>query len=400
MFPGRVVWRFNPKCCEWDGSTGFWWNSTITHQNVVDSMLNSVLGALTNTRGTAEAWDLLFRHHNQRHGFGPAPYMRGEKVAVKINLNNEFGTYESVNYNGLSPQFLRSVVMSLVKFGVAPQDLSIYDASRWFADFYYDAVHGDFPAVHLIDNQGQQGREKVQPAPVSTLVFSSDEVPAHNETFLPTCATEAKYFIVIDNVRGHDLAGVTLTGKNFFGTIYRPGAPHRCLDAGAWCPQSLHDFVAVENRPMATYTPLVDLLGHPTLGGNAVVFLADGLYSGPTEQRDPPVRFESTPFNGHWASSLFASQDPIALDSVLYDILRNEPVIPWARRGCTDNYLHEGALAGNPPSGTRYAPTNDGTPLQSLGVHEHWNNAQEKKYSRNLRTGQGIELVFLPSGDW
>jgi hypothetical protein len=60
-----------------------------------------------------------------------------------------------------------------------------------------------------------------------------------------------------------------------------------------------------------------------------------------------------------------------------------------------DDYLHEAALANNPPSGTFYDPDH-ATPtkrLPSLGVHEHWNNAQEKKYSRNLGKGQGIELL-------
>jgi len=33
--------------------------------------------------------------------------------------------------------------------------------------------------------------------------------------------------------------------------------------------------------------------------------------------------------------------------------------------------------------------------LGSLGVHEHWNNAADKKYSRNLGKGAGIELVNL-----
>jgi len=28
-----------------------------------------------------------------------------------------------------------------------------------------------------------------------------------------------------------------------------------------------------------------------------------------------------------------------------------------------------------------------------LGVHEHWNNAVNKQYSRNLGAGDGIELV-------
>jgi len=64
--------------------------------------------------------------------------------------------------------------------------------------------------------------------------------------------------------------------------------------------------------------------------------------------------------------------------------------------GNPDNYMHEAALADNPPSGTVYDPEGDGTPLASLGVHEHWNNPVDKQYSRNLGTGDGIELV-VPS---
>ena len=67
------------------------------------------------------------------------------------------------------------------------------------------------------------------------------------------------------------------------------------------------------------------------------------------------------------------------------------------RQGGADDYLHEAALANNPPSGTFYDPDHDTNVkrLPSLGVHEHWNNAQEKKYSRNLGKDQGIELVAI-----
>ena len=58
--------------------------------------------------------------------------------------------------------------------------------------------------------------------------------------------------------------------------------------------------------------------------------------------------------------------------------------------------VYEAALANNPPSGTIYKP--DGVRLQSLGVHEYWNNATDKKYSRNLGTDDGIELVTIPEG--
>ena len=53
----------------------------------------------------------------------------------------------------------------------------------------------------------------------------------------------------------------------------------------------------------------------------------------------------------------------------------------------------QAALAGNPPSHARYVPEGDGKLLASLGVHEHWNNAKEMKYSRNLGRKDGIELM-------
>ena len=65
-----------------------------------------------------------------------------------------------------------------------------------------------------------------------------------------------------------------------------------------------------------------------------------------------------------------------------------------------DDYLHEAALANDPPSETFYDPDHATATerLPSLGVHEHWNNAQERKYSRNLGTGEGIELVSVKMG--
>jgi len=60
-----------------------------------------------------------------------------------------------------------------------------------------------------------------------------------------------------------------------------------------------------------------------------------------------------------------------------------------------DDYLHQAADSNNWPEGVIYDPEEDGTPITSLGVHEHWNNAADKQYSRNLGTGQGIELIKI-----
>jgi hypothetical protein len=87
----------------------------------------------------------------------------------------------------------------------------------------------------------------------------------------------------------------------------------------------------------------------------------------------------------------------VAIESVCLDFLRAEQSIPGSNiyevYGKVDNYLHEAALANNAPSGAVYDPEQDGIPLSSLGVHEHWNNNTDKKYSRNLVAGNGIELI-------
>ncbi len=61
-----------------------------------------------------------------------------------------------------------------------------------------------------------------------------------------------------------------------------------------------------------------------------------------------------------------------------------------------ENYLHEAALVANTPSGTAYYNGN-GERVENLGVHEHWNNSQDKQYSRNLGASEGIELIYLGS---
>ncbi|HMA59806.1 MAG TPA: hypothetical protein VKN64_05880, partial [Halanaerobiales bacterium] len=117
-----------------------------------------------------------------------------------------------------------------------------------------------------------------------------------------------------------------------------------------------------------------------------------GLYGGMNQQSVEPHRWEMEPFNGGWSSSLFISQDPIAIDSVALDFLKTETdLLPYS-----DNYLHEGALANDPPSGVKYDPENNGTRLDSLGVHEHWNNDKEKLYSKNINPeSKGIELIKM-----
>src|SRR5207253_1261829 len=109
------------------------------------------------------------------------------------------------------------------------------------------------------------------------------------------------------------------------------------------------------------------------------LYAADGPDATPNKWKLAPF---GTPDKPGWPASIFVSQDGVALESVGYDFVNAE----WGTHPYTDNFLHEAAMANNPPSGKKYGPV-------SLGVYEHWNNATSKQYSRNLHTGNGIELV-------
>jgi hypothetical protein len=131
---------------------------------------------------------------------------------------------------------------------------------------------------------------------------------------------------------------------------------------------------------MGDYNGLVDLNGHAQIGGKTLLYIVDALYATKhNEYRlDPSCKWQSTPFNGRWTSSLLVSQDGVAIDSVALDFLRSEPTLASIVTGAAvDNFLH--AMA-QPPAAIAYDPERDGRPLTSLGVHEHWNNAMEKKY--------------------
>ena len=168
-------------------------------------------------------------------------------------------------------------------------------------------------------------------------------------------------------MKNHGDAGPTLLAKNHFGTIHG-------LNHGAIAP-----------RRMGESNPMVDLLAHKDIGEKTVLFMIDVPY-GADGPDAIPRKWRLTPFGTSgapgWPASIFVSQDGVAIESVGFDFVNAE----WGVDPFTDNFLHEAALAHNPPSGKKYGPV-------SLGVHEHWNNPTDKQYSGNLGKGAGIELV-------
>jgi hypothetical protein len=384
IHPGRVAWAHDPKVATWDGKTGNWWDDASTDARIVDAMISGSLQSLTGERSDKAAWNSLFQFFNQTRRLGRAGYRPGEKIAIKLNSNQDRPGAWRVGAGMPSPHVIYALLHQLITVaGVRGEDITFFDASRYIGDPIFNRIRANpdpnFQAPRFMVSQRMAGNGRIEALPdkANPIRFSRPGVPT---AYPPQCVTEAKYFINIALTRAHSLMGVTQTSKNLFGTVY--------FDGPGFTPQPLHDF-ASRDLPMGSYNCLVDLIAHKHLGGKTLLYVSDLLYVAES-QNVRVLKYQS--FGDHWCSSLFMSQDPVAIDSVGLDFVRNEPRADECR-GKPENYLHEAALAEKAPSGTLYDPSQEGKPVASLGVHEHWNNTTDRKYSRNLGKREGIELV-------
>jgi len=404
IHPGRVVWVHDPDATDWDGpGQGYWWEKSHTNQAVVDQMMSRAIRALSGGENDAKAWDKLFGYFNKTHGKGNVGYKSGEKIVIKVNYvgciavwrrgpitNIEEYNLRSMDYMHTSPQMIIALLGQLVnEVGVNEEDITVGDTLCYFPNEFYNMCRKKFPDVRYMDYLGKFGRTKAKLSSVP-FYWSTPDAAGKQTDYVPASYAEAEYLINLANLKSHnDQAGITLCAKNHYGSLVRrPARSQEYYD--------MHKDLPYTTPGMGNYRPLVDLMGHKHLGGKTILYLIDGLYAGKHAKERAPRKFNSSPFNGDWSSSLFASQDPVAIDSVGFDFLWTE----WddaPHRSGTSDYLVEAALADDPPSGTFYDPDHKGNVvrLSSLGVYEHWNNPTDKQYSVNLGTGQGIELVKL-----
>jgi hypothetical protein len=381
IFPGRVAWGHNPNIASWDGKTGMWWEDRFNNQSETNKLLSQTLNSLTNTNNEKKSWEALFHFFNKTKRNIDSGYKSGEKIAIKINMNN-VDNHESNNRINANPQLILSLLSSLInEAGVPQENITVADPSRFITNNIFDKCHAAFPKVHFVDHNGGNGRKKAT-FKENGFVYSFDFDRRTNG--LATCFVEADYVINMALMKGHVSQGVTLSSKNFFG----------CLDIETDWRKNAHGSGFSQNREgKRQYSVYPDFMGHKDLGAKTMLFLIDGIYGNKFVDGVPEYKWALSPFNNQWPNSLFASQDGVAIESVILDFALTEwPDAPDMLY--SDYAMEEMALAHNPPSGVVYDPERDGTRLNSLGVTEHWNNPMDKKYSRNLKSGNGIELVY------
>jgi len=428
IFPGRVVMTRNPEATKWAGNWKLnedqWWLDKNTDINKVSEMLSVTLQKLTGKKKDKDAWDQIFKYYNENsRGLSKQGHQSGEVIAVKINLNNS-GASKVDNQTDASPQMVLALVRQLVnQAGVPQKDIIIYDARRQIYPFMLTSIWKEFKDVRFLQWSNPENVQPVNPGYGDyTGLLAADWVEGisysagsfKDAKLIPRQIKDATYLINFALLKLHSYpynymedgdegqTAVTMSGKNHAGSI--KGTPE------------IHDYI--DTKKMGTknaYSPLVDLATSPNLGAKTILYLLDGLYCG-RKWRTYPLHFPNPPFNNkvvpyenpEWPACLLASFDCVALQSVGLDVIyaqsknntessyHNVPRI--LVRDNADDFLREMADPDHAPSGTKYIQ--DGKPIKSLGVFEHWDNDLSMHYSRNIdpKKGRGIEFLFLPLG--
>ena len=428
IIPGRVVWMWdqdatNVNCTNTSNNNGVidagddaWFMEINSDVAVIDSMIIKSLMSLTEATDNADAWDLIFKFYNVSHGNGNVGYLQGQKIFIKINATTAYGGLsegrfgadlsrtDNIDVNAFAsetnPYVVLSMLRQVVNVAQVPEDMIyIGDPARNVYKEFFDLWKGEFPEVHILGNNLLHPEIDIAGLGRMPVVVSAEDKVFFSDhgTAMPTALTDKlftvfndiDYLINIPAMKAHSTAGITLAAKNHFGSFTRQWAMH--LHPGLM--DNTDDPVRLG---YGLYRVQTDIMMHNLLSGKNLLILIDALYPGEDAQ-GVPYKWTSDPFENDWCSSIFTSFDPVALESVCHDFLRTEyngPTVAESRPNWygVDDYLHQAADSALWPDNISYDPDNDGILFASLGVHEHWNDSINKQYTRNLGTGEGIEL--------
>ena len=424
IMPGRVVWAWNENAtnddCENIPGNSFWDyknNDTL----IIRSMVEESVIELTGKTNIQSAWQAIFTNHNLKKYGESRGYQPNEKIFIKINQGtaswllteqekaNGFAIQSSgtiqpswrANYYAATetgPFVVLNILRQLVNIADVPQEeIYIGDPMAHIYDHNFKVWSNEFPNVKYVDKTTEDfNRTYILPSMESSMEYSDkgEILEETVESYFEEMEA-ADYMINVACLKSHRRAGITLCAKNHFGSITRNGASHLHNSLISISDDGLDQ----SNAGYKKYRVLVDIMGHKYLGKNTMLFISEGLFGGSASEITAPRKWNMPPFNGHWTNSVFMSLDQVALESVCYDFLRteynginqSEDYPNWLG---VDDYLHQAADTTNWPDNFTYNPDNEG-PLKSLGVHEHWNNAENMQYSRNLGNDYGIELIQI-----
>ncbi len=304
----RVVHVHAATATSWDYQTG--WYGEYVDQSVVSQMLERGLVELTGLASTAGAWSMLLP------GYSP-----GQKIAIKVNLNNSRSCDDSDNAIDALIEPVNALVGSLVGAGVQASDIWVYDASRHMPARFYD--RREHQQARYIDRFGCADERATFDHVDASLRVSFPQSEMVTDRWLPDLLYHASYLINMPILKKRGTHPVTLGFKNHFGSLDNLGGdggdnPHPYIRPG-------------DNRYRPDFSPLVEINANPNIAKKTVLTLGDALFGASSVGATPAP----------WAtrrrspSSLLLSRDRVAIDGVMCDLLRAE----WGLDEAAYDYL-------------------------------------------------------------
>ena len=304
----RVVRVYDPQVTDWDYSSNYYWD--YIDQDRLNHMVNE---GIMNLAHVFPGENFLYRSWLRiMH-----PYTAGDKVAIKINLNNYAGM--SNEMDAIGPPIAALCKGLIEVLGMPAGNIYVYDCSRPISQA---RVRTYVPyAVNWVES-GDALAQADYDAPISFRGISNQ--------YVPKVVTQAQHLINMPLFKDHMFCLSTMAFKNHLGTT-KPG------------PSNLHSPI---------HTNLSDLAATPHIRLKTRLIFADalfGLYNGgPYGQ---PMQWSTFP-GGPTPNSLFLAKDPVAHESVMIDYL----IAEQEHHGInviSHEFLHDAAQHHN------------------LGIHEH-----------------------------
>jgi hypothetical protein len=293
-------------------------------------MIDVGVKELTGESSTADAWGSLV-----------PDYAPGDKVAIKVNINNN-GTD---NYIDALPHPVNGIIVGLMSTGVLENDIYVMEPSRVFPTKIGDPILGLYSDVLIWDTWwGGTYGHKVSYSSTDPSLTVTHAHPDLSDSKLPDQMADVKYLINIPIIKGHPGgAGITLTFKNNFGFLKEIS--------------KLHPYCYIEN-PDYSYdmNPLHDIYLNSHIRDKTILIIGDAIFGHRFSNTGIPEVWNT--FDGEFPKSIFVSNDPVAIDSVMFDFSTAEFTKPIEAQ----EYLHRAVELG-------------------LGTHDHWDNPIDKQYA-------------------
>ncbi len=300
----RVVRAYDGEATSWNYQSNYYFD--YIDQTAVDQMFLQALEALTGASSVLQACQVLI-----------PTYQAGDKIAIKINLNN---TANQSNEIDATAPVLNALLLALITHkGVPAEDIYVYDVSRPIPTFRIRS------RVPWNVNYVQSGDGLAQLDPSAPIHFRY--IPTQ---YCPYVLSLADHLIDLCLFKDHLFVLATMGMKNHFGTT-RPS------------PSNLHSPIDPN---------ISDLNATPHIRSKTRLVVGDALFGvytgGPYGE---PQQWATFP-GGPTPNSIFLGFDPVATESVMIDYLIAEQVHRGVPR-LSHKYLHDAMVN------------------HSLGWHEH-----------------------------